>query len=358
MAEKPSADRTEQPTPERLKKAREEGKVPQSQEVPSALVVGLLLIVTILAAGGLYDWLAGQVRAGLSLEGRTGLADNGWLVAGLRDKFAQSLVQMVPFLLAAAVGSVLGCFAVGGWAFSPKSVRLNFSRIAFGSGLQSLFSPRSLVNLLTAMAKMVLVALLVWQYLHNKLQTIISLQWESPESSFQVICHLACAAAGRIAIGLVVIAGIDLLYQRWSYKRQLRMTRQEIKEERRQYELSPEVRVRIRGIQVAMVKKRMLKAVAKADVVVANPTHVAVALQYDPSKMAAPMVVAKGADFLCQKIKQEARKHSVPIVEKPDLARALYAVAEMDKPIPETLFVAVAEVLAMIYRIRGRQQRH
>jgi flagellar biosynthetic protein FlhB len=196
------------------------------------------------------------------------------------------------------------------------------------------------------------IAWIVWQYLHDTLQAMTGLHWTSPAGLLSGIGTLALGVAGRIAVGLAVIAGADLIWQRWNYKRQLRMTRQEVKEERRQYETPPEVRSRQRARQIVMARRRALKAVPTADVVIANPAHVAVALKYDQRSMDAPVVVAKGADFLCQTIKDIAARHGIPIVERPELARALYATVREGQAVGEALYVAVAEVLAMIYRLR------
>ena len=173
-----------------------------------------------------------------------------------------------------------------------------------------------------------------------------------PAALLGEISRLGMGVMVRIAIGLSAIAGLELVYQRYSYKKQLRMSRQEIKQEQKQYELAPEVRGRIRQVQRQLAQRRMLQDVQHADVVLANPTHVAVALKYDSKKMQAPTMVAKGADLMSEKIKEIARSHNVPIVYRPELARAIFRTVDVGEPIPQTLFVAVAEVLAMIYRLK------
>jgi len=156
----------------------------------------------------------------------------------------------------------------------------------------------------------------------------------------------------RIIVALTAIASIDFLYQRWNYRRQLKMTRQEVKEEHKEHEVSSETKGRIRSLQMTMSQKRTLQEVPTADVVIANPTHFAVAIRYDAAEMPAPQVVAKGADFLCQKIKEIARANGVPVIEKPELARAIYAAVEPGEVIPQAMFVAVAEILATIYKLK------
>jgi flagellar biosynthetic protein FlhB len=183
----------------------------------------------------------------------------------------------------------------------------------------------------------------------------MALRWTTPTGCLFAIAKLVFGLIGRIAIGLLVIAGIDLLYQRWQWKKKLRMTMQEVKDERKQHELNPEIKGRMRALQMQMASKRMLQDVPTADVVVANPTHVAVALKYDSASMDAPQVIAKGADHLCERIKEIARENGVPVVEKPPLARTLYGSCEVGQSIPEGLFMAVAEVLATIYRMRKKK---
>ena len=355
MAEKPAAERTEPPTPERLKKAREEGRVPQANEVPSALMIVMLLVVLTLMASTLYRWFAGQVRQGLSLAQPGGMEAVSF-PALLQTKAAGALVTMLPFFLTAASVSVLASLLGSGWAFAPRAVHLKFERISPVQGLKNLFNLRSGVHLLVSMAKMAVILTVVYLYLRDKLADCLSLQYATAEGALVGIARLVFGVVARIAVGLMVIAGLDLLFQRWRHKRDLRMTRQELLDERRQHEISPQLRGRIRAVQIEMVKKRMLQEVPKADVVVTNPTHVAVALQYEPGEMEAPQVLAKGADLLCEKIKEIARTHGVPIVQRPELARALYQTVDVGEFIPGTLFVAVAELLAMIYRLRNKRK--
>jgi flagellar biosynthesis protein FlhB len=183
----------------------------------------------------------------------------------------------------------------------------------------------------------------------------LTLRFAEPAGAIAAIASFLLGLMVRIAVALAVIAIADTLYQRWKYRRDLRMTRQEVKEEVREHELSPQLRGRIKSMQMAMARKRMMQEVPKADVVVTNPTHVAVALRYDAGQMDAPVVIAKGADLLAGRIRDLARTHDVPVVERPQLARTLYATVQVGEAIPEALFVSVAEILAMIYRLRKRR---
>ena len=354
MPDRPASERTEEATPERLRKAREEGQVPQSQEIPSALMIGALLLALGIFGSATFDWLARSVREGVTVRPADALG-SGQIAAAMRQNAAGALGAVAPFLVIMAAVSIFASLLSSGWAFSPKAVQLRFDRISPSGGLRRLFSARSLVRLLLSLAKLAVLVGIVYGFLRDKVATCLALRWTTPAGTLLGMSQLVFGLLGRIALGVVVIAGVDLLWQRRKHKRDLRMTRQEVKEERRQYEQSPEVKARIRAIQIEMVRKRMLQEVPNADVVLVNPTHVAVALKYDAASMEAPLVLAKGADLLCEKIKEIARSHNVSIVHRPELARAIYAAVEVGQPIPEVLFVAVAEVLAMIYRLRRQR---
>ena len=354
MADKPASERTEEATPERLKKAREEGQVPQSAELPSALMIGALLMSVGLMGGGIYRWFVTEVRDGVTVRPPDWIGPAG-LTGLLRAKAAGALTAIVPFLLVAAATSVLASLLSSGWALSFKAAGPKFERINPVSGIKKLFSSRSLVRLLVSLAKLAVLGGIAWYYLKDKFAVCYALRWATPAQTVQGIGQLVFGLMARVAAGILVIAGIDLLYQRRKYKKDLRMTRQEVKEEHKQYELSPELKGRIRIAQIEMVRKRMLQEVPRADVVLVNPTHVAVALCYDRQAMDAPQLVAKGGDLLAEKIKEIARAHDVPILHRPELARAIFATVDVGEPIPETLFVAIAEVLAMIYRLRKRR---
>lgn len=354
MADQPASERTEKPTPERLRRAREEGQIAQSEEVPSALMVGALVVLLALAGPGLFHWFVAQARQGLGFHYRPNAA-GGLLGGALLEATRGGLVAMVPFLVGGVAVSVLSSLLVGGWAFAPKAIKFNPGRMSISNGFRQLFSVRSLMRLAISLAKLALILLLAYIYLSDRLGLCLDLPWTSPWAIFEGTARLSFGLATWCAVGLGGIAAVDLLWQKWKYKRDLRMTRQEVKEEMRQHELSPQVRGRIRARQFELSRRRMLHEVPKADVVIVNPTHFAVALKYEAASMNAPRVVAKGADFLARKIRDIAREHAVPIVQRPELARSLYDTVELGQAIPESLFVAVAEVLAMIYRLRGRR---
>jgi flagellar biosynthetic protein FlhB len=214
---------------------------------------------------------------------------------------------------------------------------------------------RSLVHLLTSVLKLLCVTIVVWVYLRSKLDALAALRWAWSGEILAAMGGIILSLMIRVAIVLLVIALADTFYQKWKYTEDLKMTRQEVKQERKDSEGSPEVKGRIRRIQLQMAMKRISAEVPKATVVLVNPTHVAVALRYEGKMMDTPVVVAKGGDHLAEKIREVARAYGVPVIRRPELARTIYSTVKVGNPIPETLYVAVAEVLALIYRLRRRK---
>ncbi|MCL2700785.1 MAG: flagellar biosynthesis protein FlhB [Phycisphaerae bacterium] len=356
MAEQSAAEKKHAPTLQRIKKAREEGKVPQSQEVSSALMLVTLLGLLAACAGSLLNCFSDLISRGVSYTYRPDMTEADLMSSALHSTIT-AVGATAPFLLGTLVVSIAGSFLVSGWSFSPKAAKVDFSKINPVKGMKNLFNSRSLVTLVTALVKLTVLVAIVWEYVHDKKETLLSLTNCTLAETLSQIGSLVMGVSVRIVLAILAIAGADLVWQKWKYKRELRMTDQEMKEERKQYDGNPQVKGRIRTLQIEMARKRMLQAVSQADVVLVNPTHVAVAMRYDMATMAAPIVLAKGGDLLCEKIKEIARAHSVPIVHRPELARAIFGQVDINEPIPETLFVAVAEVLAMVYRVNRARRR-
>ena len=210
----------------------------------------------------------------------------------------------------------------------------------------------SLVKLLLSIIKIVFVALIVSTYIRGKMETLATYQWAWSTEILKVISYLIVGAAIRLCLGLLIIGFIDLAYQKYKYIKNLMMTKQEVKDELKNQEGPPEIKRHIRQKQFEAAMRRMIQDVPKAKVVLVNPTHVAVALQYEPDTMHAPVVIAKGGDHVCEKIKEVARAYGIPIIRRPELARRIFSTVKLGKAIPEELFVAVAEVMALIYRLK------
>lgn len=354
MADKAAAEKTEQPTLKKLSKAREKGQVPQSQELTSVAALIILVATTVLLAPDLMEWCVTQMKQGVSGEIDV-FTDSEAFMHFIKSKVVSTTLIICPFFVVLFVGAVLANIVVSGPNFAPQAISLKLSSISPAAGLKKLLNAKSMVHLLTSIAKLFFVAIIVWMYLQSKLDTLAALRWAWSAQILAGIAKMILGLMIRVCIALLIIGIADALYQKWKYIQDLKMTRQEVKEERKQYEGSPEVRTRIRRIQIEMSARRMLQEVPKADVILVNPTHIAVALRYEAKTMESPVVVAKGANHLAEKIREIGRAYGVPVVRNPELARTIYSTAKIGSPIPPSLYVAVAEVLAMIYRLKQRK---
>ncbi|MFC1781104.1 flagellar biosynthesis protein FlhB [Planctomycetota bacterium] len=355
MAENTTAEKTEQPTPRRLQKAREKGQVPHSQELTS--VVTLLILVAVIALFGstMQNWFEQEMEQGMSCENSV-FADSNTFISFFNGKLLDTMLILLPVFGALAFGAIFASVAISGLNFSTETINLKFNQLNPVDGLKKLFNMRSLVRLVLSILKLLLISLIVWFYIRSKLEALAELRWVLSEQIIPIISRLILGLMIRIGIGLLIIASIDVIYQKWKYIQDLKMTRQEVKRDHKDTEVSPELKRRIRRIQFEMALKRTLQEVPKATVVLVNPTHYAVALKYDAKTMDAPVLVAKGADHVAEKIREVARAYGVPIISRPELTRTIYASIEPGNAIPENLFVAIAKVLAMIYRLRNKKK--
>lgn len=354
MAEKPAAEKTEQPTPRKLSKVRGKGQAPASQELMSFISVLVLVTAITFMASDLMEWFTTIMQEGMSCEISI-FHDNGGFINFINRRIVDSTLIACPIFAALCVGSVIGGIIVGGLNFAPGAISLKFDILNPVAGFGKLVNARSMVKLLASILKLFFVSIIVWFYLRDKIEMLASLRWVWSATMLTVIAKMILGLCIRICIALFVIGVADTIYQKWKFTQDLKMTKQEVKEERKQSEGLPEVKKRIRQLQFQTVLKRMLQEVPKANVVLVNPTHVAVALRYDAKTMDAPIMVAKGADHLGEKIKEIARAYGIPVIRRPELARTIYSTVELGGAIPQTLYIAVAEVLAMIHRLRQRR---
>jgi len=349
-----AAERTEQPTARRLSKAREKGQVPYSQELVSAVSLIALLGITALMGPKVVSWAGQEIREGFSCDHTLVATPQAFSAYVGRKAYGVSMI-LAPFLLAIVVSTVATNILISGFRFTTAPLAWNLNGINPLNGLKQLISPSALVKLVLSVIKIILIGIIAYVYVRGKIGYLATLQWTWTSGLLAAMSKLILGVTIRLCLGLLVIGVIDLLYQKYKYIRDLRMTKQEVKEELRDIETPPEVQKRIRQKQFELATRRMLQDVPKADVVIVNPTHFAVALRYDAETMAAPVVVAKGTDHLCEKIKDIARAYGVPVIRRPDVARALHASVEVGKEIPDSLFVAVAEILALVHRLRQRR---
>ena len=345
-------ERTEQPTTKRLEEARKRGQVPRSPELTAAAVV-------LVAGGGLELFgphcaraLYALMQSSLALR-RAQVFDEGALLGSLTGSAAHALEACAPILLLTFAAALAAPLALGGWNLSLEALTPDFTRLSPVNGAQRLFSARSLVELAKAYAKFLLVAAIGVAFIWKSYGRLFALGSEPLEAAIADAASLSGSALLALAGGLGVIAAIDVPWQIFNHRRQLRMSRQEIRDELKESEGSPEVRGRIRRMQQEVARRRMMQEVPKADVVVVNPTHFAVALRYDERRMRAPAVVAKGADEVAARIREVAAEHRVAIFEAPPLARALHRAVPIGGEIPASLYVAVAQVLTYVYQVRA-----
>ncbi len=349
-------ERTEQPTERRLQRAREQGQVARSRELAN---LGLLLT----AAAGLMvlgpatlSGLVEIVRRGLTPT-REALAGGGSdLLSTLAATAADALFLLLPLLAALLVVAVLAPLALGGWTFSTEALALKPERLNPAKGLARVFSLNGLAELAKALAKFTVLALTAGLLLWRDMGSILSLGGQGLAPALSGAASLLLNSFLVLCGALVSIAALDVPYQYWRHHQQLRMNRQDLREELKETEGRPEVKSRQRALQREVARRRMMQEVPRADVVVTNPTHFAVALRYRPETMAAPRVVAKGADLVAQRIRGLAAEHGVPLLSAPPLARALYHGTRLGQEIPAGLYQAVAQVLAYVYALR-RQRR-
>jgi flagellar biosynthetic protein FlhB len=302
----------------------------------------------------LMDTLAQLMRTGLQ-PSRAHIFQPALAVSSLADAFVQALWAMVPLFALLVVVAVASSVAVGGLNFSTQALAPNFGRINPFSGIKRLFHWRGATELVKAILKFALVGAIAFWWLRTHVGEFLALGEESIESGAAHAASLLLWSFLVISAGTILIAIIDVPFQLWQHGRELRMTRQEVKDEMKELEGRPEVKGRVRRKQREIAQRRMMQEVPKADVIVTNPTHFAVALKYDANRMRAPKVVAKGADLLALTIRRLGEAHRVPVFEAPPLARALYWSTELEREIPAGLYLAVAQVLAYVYQLRNPQ---
>jgi flagellar biosynthesis protein FlhB len=346
-----AGERTEQPTAKHLEKAREQGQVARSTDLNAAAVL-------LVAAGGmklLGGWCGVQLdtimRAGLSIPRERALDENAALGA-FASAGAHALYACAPLWGLTVLAALAAPLALGGRGFHPQALVPDFSRLSPGAGFARMFSLNGAVELAKAFAKFLLLALVAAVVLWRQSGAILSLSAEPVPVAIAHAASITGVALLALATTLGLIAAVDVPWQLYRYTQQMRMTREQVREEHKESEGSPEVKGRIRKIMNERARRRMMKEVPKASVVVVNPTHYAVALRYDEETMRAPIVVAKGRDLIAARIREIAEEHRVPIFEAPPLARALHRFVEIGTEIPATLYVAVAQVLTYLAQVR------
>ena len=359
MAEESDVEKTEPASAHRLEQAREEGQVPRSTELATFAVVLAGAAGLSLAGADLSRDLQSLMRGTLSF-GRELAFDPGVLTNELYTRTGQALVAYLRIGLIVYFAALCAPLLMSGWVFSSKALMPDFQRINPARGLARMFSIQSVVDLVKSLAKVaVLGGAALWAAWLFKEDVMRLAMLPLP----QALAHggtIIGASFFALVGAMVFIVAMDIPYQLWSHHDKLRMTRDEVRRENKESEGDPHTKARVRSLQREVSRRRMMAQVPKADVVVTNPSHYAVALSYRGSEMRAPQVVAKGMNLVAERIREIAAEHQIPVLEAPPLARALYRHAELDREIPAALYAAVAEVLAYVYqlsryRAQGRQ---
>jgi len=359
MAEDSGQERTEQPTPRRKQQARKKGQVVTSRELNTMLMMLLSGGAVLFLGPGAAEKFSSLFRKTLSVD-RAHIFDPTAMPELFKLAILDAFWILLPFFTIMMLASVAGPLLLGSVTFSTESLTFKWEKLDPIKGLKRVFAWRGVVELFKALAKFAVLGSVAVMYLHSQSSNYIGLGYEPVLQAMGHAAHLLIMGFLTIASALILIAVVDVPFQLWDHQRQLKMTFQEIKDENKDTEGNPDVRGRVRRIQREIAQRRMMADVPKADVIVTNPTHFAVALSYDPeSNFGAPVVVAKGADVIALQIRRIANEHQVLIMEAPPLARALYHFTELKQEIPEGLYLAVAQVLAYVFQLkRQSKSRH
>jgi flagellar biosynthetic protein FlhB len=346
------AERSLAPSAKRLKDAREEGQVPRARELATLFMVGGAIVFLLLGGRHLLDGAERMMRNALTLSRESAMTPSA-MTDQLSHAASDAFTTFMPLLILCAVGAVVGMLALGGWNFTTKAFQLKFERMDPLNGVKRMFTLHTLGEIGKAVLAASLVGGLVVGYLYQHVPELMNTAGTEVQVGIRLAGSEIAGLLGWLLLPLIIIGAVDALLAWWRNYRDLKMTIDEMKRESKETEGNPEIKGRIRQQQRELARRRMMSAVPKADVIVTNPTHYAVALSYQQNGARAPVVVAKGVDLTAARIRGIAAEHKVMIVEAPPLARALYKHVELEQEIPASLFSAVAQVLAYVYQIRA-----
>lgn len=351
------SDKTEKATPKKRKEARKKGQVLQSREITSAMVLMFVFVTLRIYGGTIYKLIADFMKKVLLEYSQM---DDLYMPDILMRVFVDTVTLMLkcvgPILAVALIAGVIVNYAQVGFLFTLETLSPKFSRINPWSGMKRIFSMHGVVELLKSILKVAVIGYVAYAYLNGEAATVLKMMDMDVISIASYIGITALNVAIRVCVALIILGVADYGYQWWEYEKNLKMSKQEIKEEYKQMEGNPEIKGKIKQKQRQMSMRRMMQEVPKADVIITNPTHYACAVKYDAKESDAPMLIAKGQDYIALRMKDIAREHKVEIVENKPLARTLYDTVEVGKPIPPELYQAVAEVLAFVYGLKGKNR--
>jgi flagellar biosynthesis protein FlhB len=355
MAEESFEDKTEQPTPKKRDEARKKGQVAKSRELPSVAVILSGITTLTFFCSYMYKYIQKIMKEAFSLSALNDVSVNGFIIFAER-MLSLFILAMVPIFAAIVITAILTNVMQVGFLLSYESLKPTLSKINPIKGFERLFSKQSFVELFKSLLKLAIIGGLGYLAIKNEIKDLPLLGDMEIASIIVYILKTAFVIVIKCILAMLFLVAIDYAFQKWDFEKKLKMTKKEVKDEHKRSEGDPLVKSRIRSIQIQMARKRMMQAVPKADVVITNPTHLAIALKYDNSSMEAPKLLAKGAGKVAEKIKKLAEEYNIPIVENRELAHSLYSLVEVDQEIPASLYKAVAEVLAYIYKLKGAKQ--
>ncbi|MEJ2658409.1 MAG: flagellar biosynthesis protein FlhB [Desulfobacterales bacterium] len=352
MAEESFEEKTEQPTPKKRRDLKEKGEVAKSRELPSVAVLLAALIVLSLFGSYMYNHVQVIMKGAFSLPTMNDLNISEFIT------YAQSIISRFIMLLSPLFGAIfitaiLSNIMQVGFIMSGESIKPKISKIDPIKGFGRIFSKQALMELFKSLLKLTIVGGVAFFTIKGEMKNFSLLGDMETNSIFIYILNIFFKIFIRCSMAMIVLVIIDYIFQKWEFENRIKMTKQEVKDEFKKSEGDPLIKSRIKSIQMDMARKRMMQAVPEADMVITNPTHIAVALKYDSLTMSAPKVLAKGAGKIAEKIREMAAEHNIPILEDKELARNLHAMVEIGQEIPPALYQAVAEILAYIYRLKS-----
>ena len=349
-------EKTEEATPKRLQESRDKGQVARSRELTTMTLLLASGVGFLMLGEQLVIDVMGLMRESFSAS-RMDIMDVNNLTLMLEDSIVNALIALIPFFTVVMLAAFFAPLALSGWSFSTKALAFKWDKLDPIKGLGRVFSVKGLMELVKALAKFGLVMTIAVLILWHQSEMYMLLGLKGVEPAIAQAGNLLMWAFILLSCATILVAAIDVPFQLWDHAKQLKMTLQEVKDEYKQTEGNPEMKRKVRETQMAMAEKRMMEEVPKADVIITNPTHYAVALKYDQSNSGAPIVVAKGQDLVAAKIRSLAYSNNVPLVEAPPLSRALFYSTELNDEVPAGLYLAVAQVLAYVYQLRQKQSR-
>jgi flagellar biosynthetic protein FlhB len=351
-----AGEKTEEPSSYRLDEFRKRGEVASSRELTSVVILAVAFSVTFLSLAFLYEEFSNYMHWIFSLDAKTAYSEKALATIFTNTAFL-ALKAVAPLFISVFCASLLVNVAQIGFLYAPDVLELKFDRIDPIQGFQRLFTVRSLVEALKAVFKFIVIISITYFFIKDELDSYNGFLQAELLTGFVFGKWIFLKVVFAIMTGLLIIAAGDFAYQKLSYRKKLMLTREEAKKEQKEHDGNPEIKQRIKTIQRQMAQKRMMADVPKADVIVTNPTHIAIALKYDPTTMVSPLVLAKGADNIALKIREIAQENGIPVVENVLLARTIFKTVKIGASVPRTLYKAVAEVLAFVYRLKRKRKQ-